>query len=478
MSSVSMLWLSICVALTQSQSTICVWNGISNANGPTYANPNGEYTLAGTTTDPAGGSHNYWKKSQSDCPQFIQALWWSSEKLNYWCIWNTLSPDWEATSHPLLECDDSPIDNPLLCPSSWLDWTSTPNSILSSITLQSGSCPSLTCPAIQVTNSGLSACNKLFLRDLTKKNVFTYNSGSTTTTRYLYFNSNTFKWHCSDTLNLQSCDETASASVSSKTDGWTDVSVGSQFTLTMSNDKNAIFRCTTAAPTATPTLSPSRSPTPNPTQKPTPHPTKQPSTNPSTPPTKQPTKTPTKKPTTQPPTAAPTFKPIHDPTHNPTYHPIVIADTIENTIQDVDSDVSTTANRGDTVRASSGQDPILFVYVAASAIWFILIMTCVVAIVLCLKARKTNKNSAERRNTNGKDRGNNNHSASEQCVTIQIKMDDNPPVNLIAPHAPNVRNDEVYAPEEALQEAEKETQEDEEHRADKETTTRGSVMHI
>eukprot|EP01083_Nonionella_stella_P252683 870299_1 len=395
MSSVSMLWLSICVALTQSQSTICVWNGISNANGPTYANPNGEYTLAGTTTDPAGGSHNYWKKSQSDCPQFIQALWWSSEKLNYWCIWNTLSPDWEATSHPLLECDDSPIDNPLLCPSSWLDWTSTPNSILSSITLQSGSCPSLTCPAIQVTNSGLSACNKLFLRDLTKKNVFTYNSGSTTTTRYLYFNSNTFKWHCSDTLNLQSCDETASASVSSKTDGWTDVSVGSQFTLTMSNDKNAIFRCTTAAPTATPTLSPSRSPTPNPTQKPTPHPTKQPSTNPSTPPTKQPTKTPTKKPTTQPPTAAPTFKPIHDPTHNPTYHPIVIADTIENTIQDVDSDVSTTANRGDTVRASSGQDPILFVYVAASAIWFILIMTCVVAIVLCLKARKTNVRNEE-----------------------------------------------------------------------------------
>eukprot|EP01083_Nonionella_stella_P317113 1153133_1 len=93
-------------------------------------------------------------------------------------------------------------------------------------------------------------------------------------------------------------------------------------------------------------------------------------------------------------------------------------------------------------------------------------MTCVVAVVLCLKARKTNKSSAERRNTGGKDRGNSNHShnatnvvsasnpdsdssASEQCVTIQIKMDDNPPANPIAPHAPNVRNEEVYAPEEA-----------------------------
>eukprot|EP01083_Nonionella_stella_P102739 292514_1 len=112
-------------------------------------------------------------------------------------------------------------------------------------------------------------------------------------------------------------------------------------------------------------------------------------------------------------------------------------------------------------------------------------MTCVVAVVLCLKARKTNKSSAERRNTGGKDRGNSNHShnatnvvsasnsdsdssASEQCVTIQIKMDGNHHANHIAPNAPNVRNEEVYASEEALQEAEKETH-DEQHRADKET---------
>eukprot|EP01083_Nonionella_stella_P180844 645928_1 len=381
MSSVSMLWLSICVALTQSQSysgTICVWNGISNANDPTYANPNGEYTLAGTTTDPEGGSHNYWEKSQSDCPQFIQALWWKDQK-NYWCIWNTLSPDWEATSHPLLECDDSPIDNPLLCPSSWLDWTSTPNSILSSITLQSGSCPSLTCPAIQVTNSGLSACNKLFLRDLTKKNVFTYNSGSTTTTRYLYFNSNTFKWHCSDTLNLQSCDETASASVSSKTDGWTDVSVGSQFTLTLSNDKNAIFRCTTApspAPTAKPTLSPSRSPTPNPTRKPTIHPTKQPSANPLSPPTKQPTKTPSKE-LTKTPTTQPTTKPTKQPT------PALISKTTREHVQDTSAmeasqateELSHVLDEDDEIFFSEYGDGLLIL--AAAILIVVLVLGCI-----------------------------------------------------------------------------------------------------
>eukprot|EP01083_Nonionella_stella_P155357 501845_1 len=260
----------------------------------------------------------------------------------------------------------------------------------------------------------------------------------------------------------------------------------------------------TPAPTDTPTPSPTKRPTDqteSPTSSPTTLPTAAPTRQPSPAPTKQPTLTPTSQPSpapTQPPTITPTFIPIHDPTQNPIHHPIISSNPIEDTIQNADSDVSTTANRGDTVRASSGQDPILFVYVAASAIWFILIMTCVVAIVLCLKARKTNKSSAERRNTNGKDRGNSNHSVqhtnttdvvsasnsdldssvSEQCVTIQIKTDDNPPANLIAPHAPNVRNEEVYSPEEALQGAEKETQEDEEHRADKETTTRGSVMHI
>eukprot|EP01083_Nonionella_stella_P252686 870307_1 len=147
----------------------------------------------------------------------------------------------------------------------------------------------------------------------------------------------------------------------------------------------------TPAPTDTPTPSPTKQPTDqtkSPTSSPTTLPTAAPTRQPSPAPTKQPTLTPTSQPSpapTQPPTITPTFIPIHDPTQNPIHHPIISSNPIEDTIQNADSDVSTTANRGDTVRASSGQDPILFVYVAASAIWLILIMTCVVAVVLCLK---------------------------------------------------------------------------------------------
>eukprot|EP01083_Nonionella_stella_P126595 383246_1 len=134
----------------------------------------------------------------------------------------------------------------------------------------------------------------------------------------------------------------------------------------------------TPAPTARPTPSPTKQPT-DATPSPTPSPTETPTKPPSPTPTKQPTLTPTSHPSpapSQPPTVIPTYVPSHDPTQNPSHHPIV---TAKNTMQDANGGVSTTANRGDTVRASRGQDPILFVYVAASSIWLILILTCVVA---------------------------------------------------------------------------------------------------
>eukprot|EP01083_Nonionella_stella_P015858 44374_1 len=146
------------------------------------------------------------------------------------------------------------------------------------------------------------------------------------------------------------------------------------------------YRVPTLAPTAAPTPTPTKKPS-DPTQTPTSFPTKRPTATPSKPPSPAPTKQPTLSPTRQPspgptqrPTVTPTYVPSHDPTQNPSHHPIV---TTKNTMQDANGGVSTTANRGDTVRASSGQDPILFVYVAASSIWLILILTCVVAVVLC-----------------------------------------------------------------------------------------------
>eukprot|EP01083_Nonionella_stella_P110381 322918_1 len=242
------IWLLM--TKTSSQTTICVWNSIDD-----WDHLNGEYTLQ-------SGTHNgysFWKQvsTAGSCPEtpyyiFEQS---SSSGKRYWIIHDSLSSSNTFTGKPL--CADmydgyTFPNNPTQCRQPYSDWIDDFRSILLPLTVTSGSCPSLPCNSIQITNTGDSQCDTTFFADITKHNFFV-----STDNIYFFFHQYIFKWICSDTISdWTDCDGYVDVSIVAKNDGWQDVSVGSPITILFDNGNYITLECstTTSTPTSIPTL--------------------------------------------------------------------------------------------------------------------------------------------------------------------------------------------------------------------------------
>eukprot|EP01083_Nonionella_stella_P228756 810433_1 len=290
--------LTIAVTIT-SQSTRCVWFSIDE-----WDHVNGEYIENGTWYN---GKNTYpkWKRESITCPdtqQYLFGTYYSKDKMSFWSIYPSLSND--LSRNPDCGNDDKMASDPSLCKKGWTVWQNDKDYTDIPLQVADSICPSLPCVYIQVTNSGVSACNQVFSKDPSKDHVYYHTDQGTTT--YLFFNIYTFKWHCSYTLDHTYCgDDTGiNALLSSKSDGWDEVNLNAQFTLPMDNGANAIFACldSTLAPTHNPSPAPSSHPTHSPSRLPSPSPTEIPTRNPTPAPTQAPTDHPTKHPTTRAPT--------------------------------------------------------------------------------------------------------------------------------------------------------------------------------
>jgi len=143
-----------------------------------------------------------------------------------------------------------------------------------------GSCQSLACDQIVVSNSSEAICNQAFMRDTntSQDNVFRSGDGLT----YLFFNKNAFRWYCSGDNYANICESGWNnfkhhlRSIPSP-DRWYDMVEGQTtiIPMTIASGKSADaqsveFKCLqtpspTKSPTHLPTLAPSRSPTNDPT---------------------------------------------------------------------------------------------------------------------------------------------------------------------------------------------------------------------
>eukprot|EP01083_Nonionella_stella_P228755 810432_1 len=312
--------LTIAVTIT-SQSTRCVWFSIDE-----WDHVNGEYIENGTWYN---GKNTYpkWKRESITCPdtqQYLFGTYYSKDKMSFWSIYPSLSND--LSRNPDCGNDDKMASDPSLCKKGWTVWQNDKDYTDIPLQVADSICPSLPCVYIQVTNSGVSACNQVFSKDPSKDHVYYHTDQGTTT--YLFFNIYTFKWHCSYTLDHTYCgDDTGiNALLSSKSDGWDEVNLNAQFTLPMDNGANAIFACldSTLAPTHNPSPAPSSHPTHSPSRLPSPSPTEIPTRNPTPAPTAAPTNYPTGNPTHAP-TEDPTRFPTTQPTKNPTRMPTISA---------------------------------------------------------------------------------------------------------------------------------------------------------
>eukprot|EP01083_Nonionella_stella_P305876 1068777_1 len=309
--------LTIAVTIT-SQSTRCVWFSIDE-----WDHVNGEYIENGTWYN---GKNTYpkWKRESITCPdtqQYLFGTYYSKDKMSFWSIYPSLSND--LSRNPDCGNDDKMASDPSLCKKGWTVWQNDKDYTDIPLQVADSICPSLPCVHIQVTNSGVSACNQVFSKDPSKDHVYYHTDQGTTT--YLFFNIYTFKWHCSYTLDHTYCgDDTGiNALLSSKSDGWDEVNLNAQFTLRMDNAAVATFACLDG------TLAPTQS-TDNPSPAPSPQPTPSPSSSPSPAPTDNPSRNPTPAPTPAPthnPTPSPTPAPTQAPTDHPTKHPTTRAPT-------------------------------------------------------------------------------------------------------------------------------------------------------
>lgn len=310
----SLLLLVVNVYPSNCQSTLCVWDSVNNRD-----HLNGEYIRNGSQKQ---NGHPYWQKASRSCTSsnamrylkaatspFNSQLWWAIDDglpddnaYNQWCQ----QGDAEEM-HPA-DCNQWGYKNGLFL------------GCCLSMTVRNGTCPSLSCDAVRVSNTGSTDCDRIFHRDPDiHENANIFSNDST----YLYFNELTFRWYCSDTLGDEECgddDDITHYHVSSKADGWTDVDLGGSFVLELDNGYNAIFECIQITssptpnpsiyPTVNPTVYPSAAPTTTTTNEPTDGYTINPTSNPTIPPTMQPTMDPTLEPI-----SAPTI----DPTTEPTY---------------------------------------------------------------------------------------------------------------------------------------------------------------
>ena len=230
--------------------TVCVWNSVGIRD-----HYNGEYVLQ--NGDSAG--RPYWKLSSNTCPlsssyylSYVQddERWWC------WMIGDTLQSTY-ISRQPY--CEDGNIRDPTKCTAGWYYWIVGSNDPLKSLpmTVSDGSCPSLQCDEVKLSNTGYTQCDKTFVRNRFFDNVFQNVNGT-----YLYFNKHTFKWYCSDILNHTECADVTNSYVSSKDDGWNDVNIGHSFQLVLDNTNIATFECveSTPNPTANPSLPTTASP--------------------------------------------------------------------------------------------------------------------------------------------------------------------------------------------------------------------------
>eukprot|EP01083_Nonionella_stella_P089265 249044_1 len=308
-----LLCFSLILAIANSQTNICVWNSID-----WYDYLNGEYTLRSEKYD----NQNSWERyTPSTCADighpgaYVIAAYYALDDLHYWTIHSTLDSN-------ALEVDDYPEcgndwekfpPTPMDCQLGWQEWADEETYVALPITITAGACPVIDCPFIQIQNSGVDSCDKIYTKSSNSnhKNVFI----SDDSPRYLYFNIYQFKWFISDTLGIDDCqnDSMLDYYVSSFNDKWKDMTDG-KFTMKMDTTNTATFTClsTTKSPTKAPTVRPTEPPTKRPTTKPTEapirpgSPTKAPSL-PTLPPTHEPTKT----------TRTPTNRPSEEPTSNP-----------------------------------------------------------------------------------------------------------------------------------------------------------------
>eukprot|EP01083_Nonionella_stella_P132923 404137_1 len=300
----TLCYLMSLFTITISQ-TLCVWNSHND-----WDHLNGEYIFSGTWST-GHGSFQYWKRSSPSCPdhtQYLFAAWYQPDMFHFWTFQTSLTTDW-TEGYPDCSKDTGVVPHdPSQCQNGWFLFDAKTGTFTAlTITVSNARCPSLSCGAMKVSNTRNNKCDQLFSKHAIMDNVFQYNSGSGTT--YLYFNPFTFKWYCSDILDVYNCNDDYTIThphLTSKYDGWIDVTIGGQFTWYISNDAIATFKClATQHPTEN-----TQSPLPT-TAQPTPYPTVIPTSH-STQPSSYPTMAPI---TTMQPTIHPTLQPtILNPT--------------------------------------------------------------------------------------------------------------------------------------------------------------------
>eukprot|EP01084_Bolivina_argentea_P138130 243253_1 len=317
------IYLVLYICTSTSQTTICVWNSHNSRD-----HYNGEYTIASTTQL----NKPYWTKSSSCSSSSTQYIQYVQDSYGYWwMIGDSLQPTY-IDGQPY--CEKPIPSNPVLCTTGWHYWYSSINYGQLSLTVTDGKCPTLQCNKIKLSNTGYSECNKVFIKDNNMDNV--YINGIT----YLYFNKQTFKWYCSNTLGINECSNDISIThfyMSSENDGWFDINIDQTVPWVLNNGNTATVECigNTQYPTIHPTLAPTKNPSVNPSKNPSVSPTKyptkmpsistvNPSKNPTLNPSKSPTLNPSKNPTLNPsknPSIFPTKMPTQYPSKNPTISP-------------------------------------------------------------------------------------------------------------------------------------------------------------
>eukprot|EP01083_Nonionella_stella_P164186 542687_1 len=298
------------MSITSSQTTICVWNSIDS-----WDHINGEYTLQSG----AYNGYSFWKQvsTSGSCPQTPYFIF--AEYDIYYLFW-VIDDGSPSSLIGVPVCDDMVYNKPFpadptQCQVGYYFWPTLDqyHSYRLPLTITSGSCPSLRCNSIKITNTGYSRCDTTFYADHTKNNVFASNDNT-----YFFFNQYVFKWICSETYSdWTDCDGAVNAIIGAENDEWQDVSVGSSITIFLSNMHILTLECSsdTRRPTAAP-AAPSAYPSTQPTSV-------SPTTYPSSLPTQNPSNTPTSVPSQMPsvatgfPSVAPTIHPSSLPTQNP-----------------------------------------------------------------------------------------------------------------------------------------------------------------
>eukprot|EP01083_Nonionella_stella_P172918 594817_1 len=240
----------------QTKEMLCVWNSVD-----AWDEMNGEYVLQSRQSQ--SGLNNgspYWKQSSTPspssytCPQtvyYIFAAIWDvsdqSERGPWWHIYHDLQQWWVD---PYPHCQILPFptafsSNPTVCTGKWYRYSSG----YLSLAVTAGSCPALKCDALRVSNTGHQYCDGTFVAVDTNDNTFSSDNGGTQ--MYFFFNPYSFRWHCDDNL-ANDCGINENNVFGSMADSWTDISIGSSYTLSLSNGNEAILECldiTTQYPT-------------------------------------------------------------------------------------------------------------------------------------------------------------------------------------------------------------------------------------